>query len=90
MGAIKEIKEYRVVHGDKGINISVVLRKETSEDGVSHEVKTNLTKSFETLGVTFPDIHIRVIDKIERDPHMMGKIKLVQSNRERVGERVRP
>jgi phenylacetate-CoA ligase len=80
MGVIKEIKEYRVVHEDKGMNISVVLRKGVSGDGVADEIKANLRKRFETLGAKCPDIRVRFIDKIERDPNMMGKVKLVQSN----------
>lgn len=80
MGVIKEIKEYRVVHEDKGMNISVVLRKNASQDGVADEIKTNLGKSFEKLDAKCPDIRVQFIDKIERDPNVMGKVKLVQSN----------
>jgi phenylacetate-CoA ligase len=80
LGVIKEIKEYRVVHEDKGMTISVVLRKEASGDGVADEIKANLEKSFKTLDVKYLDIRVRFIDKIERDPNAMGKVKLVQSN----------
>ena len=80
MGVIKEIKEYRVVHEGKGMNISVVLRKGTSGDGVANEIKANLGKGFEKLGAKCPDIRVRFVDKIDRDPSAMGKVKLVQSN----------
>ncbi len=80
MGVIKEIKEYRVVHEDKGMNISVVLRKGASGNGVADEIKANLEKGFEKLDAKCPDIRVHFIDKIKRDPSMMGKVKLVQSN----------
>jgi hypothetical protein len=62
------------------MEISVVLRKRASRDGVVDEVKANLEKSFKKLDVKYPDIRIRFIDEIKREPSAMGKVKLVQSN----------
>ncbi|HPY34626.1 MAG TPA: hypothetical protein PKY32_02395 [Smithellaceae bacterium] len=80
VGVVKGIKEYRIVHDDKGLIINVVLRKGSSEDNVTNEIKVNLIETLQTLGVKYPDIHIRFIDKIDRDPDAMGKVKLIQSN----------
>lgn len=80
LGVIKEIKEYLVVHEEKGLFISVVLRQQAAGEGVAAEIKTNLEKSFRSLDVNYREIHVRFIDKIERDPNAMGKAKLVQTN----------
>ncbi len=83
MGVIKEVKEYQVVHEDQGMNINVVLRKGASGDGVADNIKANLEKGFKNLDVKCPDIRVRFIDKIERDPKAMGKVKLIQSKARR-------
>lgn len=79
LGVIKEIKEYRVVHGKKGMTICVALRKETSRDAVAVDIKANLSKSFQALGVEYHDIRVQITDEFERDPNSMGKVKLVRS-----------
>jgi hypothetical protein len=68
------------VRDASGMEISVALRKGTSGDGVAGEIKANLEKSFNKLDVIYPDIRIRFIDDIQRDPNAMGKVKLVPSN----------
>ncbi len=87
MGALQEIKEYHVLHEDDRFNISIVLREGASGEEVTRKLTVNLKKHIESLGAKCPEIHIRFVNKIERDPSVMGKLKLVRSNVRRRGMR---
>jgi putative adenylate-forming enzyme len=80
MGAFQEIKEYRVLHEDDGINISIVLREGASGEEVANKLRADLRKKIESVGAKCPEIRIQFVDRIERDPSLMGKLKLVKSN----------
>jgi phenylacetate-CoA ligase len=80
IGALQEIKEYRVVHEADRIGISVVLRAGVSEEGVAGKLTEDLRINFESLGAECPDIQVGFVNRIERDPSTMGKLKLVESN----------
>ena len=80
MGTFDAVKEYQAVCEDDGINISVVLRAGAGGGGLADKLSGNLRASLESLGVKCPNINVRLVDCIERDPCMMGKLKLVKSN----------
>ena len=85
IGALQEIKQYQVVHEDDEIHISIVLREGASGEEVASKLRDNLRGNLESHGAKCPDIHIRSVDRIERDPCKMGKLKLVMSNIRRHG-----
>lgn len=80
MAALQEIKQYQVVHEENGIHISVVIREKAFGKEVAGKIKERLRGNLESLGAKCPDIHVRFVDRIERDPRQMGKHKLVKSN----------
>ena len=80
MGAFQEIKEYHVLHEYDGFNISIVLRKGASGEEVADKLRANLRKKIESVGAICPEIRVQFVDRIERDPNLMGKLKLVKSN----------
>ena len=80
MGAFQEIKEYHVLHEYDGFNISIVLRKGASGEEVADKLRENLRKKIESVGAICPEIRVQFVDRIERDPNLMGKLKLVKSN----------
>jgi putative adenylate-forming enzyme len=80
IGAFQEIKEYRVLHQDDGINISIVLREGTFGEEVASKLRSNLRKKIESVGAKCPEIRVQFVDRIDRDPNLMGKLKLVKSN----------
>jgi phenylacetate-coenzyme A ligase PaaK-like adenylate-forming protein len=80
MGAFQEIKEYHVLHEYDGFNISIVLRKEACGEEVANKLRANLRKKIESVGAICPEIRVQFVDRIERDPNLMGKLKLVKSN----------
>jgi len=80
VGVLHEIKEYCVVNRADGINISVVLREGASYEEVAGKLRGTLRESLESLGAKCPEIRVRLAGRIERDPSMMGKLKVVKSN----------
>ena len=44
------------------------------------KLRGTLRESLESLGAKCPEIRVRLADRIERDPSMMGKLKVVKSN----------
>ena len=80
IGVLHEIREYYVVHEVDGINIIVVLREGASYEEMANRLKTNLRETLESLGTKCPEIRVRLADRIERDPSMMGKLKRIRSN----------
>lgn len=86
MGHLQEIKQYLVVHEEDGIYISAVLRQGASGEKVANKIRERLRGNMEALGAKCPDIRVQFVDRIERDPRQMGKLKLVKSNIRRLGK----
>ena len=78
IGGIREIKEYHVSHEDDRISISVVLREGPSEAEVAGKLTGDLRANIEALGAECPDIQVGFVNRIERDPNAMGKLKLIK------------
>jgi len=79
IGALPEIRQYQVIHDEAGIHIDVVLQQEAVLEEVACTIKENLKRGLESLGASCPDIQVRRVERIERDPQHMGKFKLVKS-----------
>jgi phenylacetate-CoA ligase len=77
---LEEIKQYQVVHEEKGITISAVLRPGAPGEEAANKVRERLRAALQSLGALCPDIHVRFVDGIPRDARQMGKLKLVRSN----------
>jgi len=78
--AFDEIKEYQFVQEWKGIDVFIVLRQGVSADQMADRVKKKLKEKLESLGARCPELRIRPVERMERDPQTMGKLKHVQSN----------
>jgi phenylacetate-CoA ligase len=79
IGSLPEIRQYQVIHDETGINIEVVLQKESAWGDAARAIKENLKRSLESLGARCPDIQVRRLERIERDPRHMGKFKIIKS-----------
>jgi len=79
LGALPEIKEYSVVHDDDRITAIIVLRAGAAGEDITIKLTDNLRTRLESLGARCPEITVRCVDRIERDPSTMGKLKLVRS-----------
>jgi len=79
IGALPEIKEYNVAQEDQRITLMIVLRTGASKEEVACTLKRNLRSSFESLGAVCPDIQPIFVNRIDREPGAMGKLKLIKS-----------
>lgn len=85
MAAFHEIKQYQVVHKEDEIHLSVILQEGASGEKVAGKLREKLRGNLKSLGAKCPDIHVQFVDRIERDPRQMGKLKLIKSKARRPG-----
>jgi putative adenylate-forming enzyme len=78
--AFEEITEYQVIQEQDGIDVFIVLRQGASVDDVVGRVKEKLRENIDSLCARCPELRIRPVQRIERDPQKMGKHKIVKSN----------
>lgn len=78
MATLSDVIEYQVVQRKKEIIFKIVLRREARPEEAAAKVKERITKEFTSYRVICPDIRLRIVDRIERDPEKMGKVKLVK------------
>lgn len=76
---IKEIREYQVVQDREGLHVRVVLHEGAGQEDAAALVRDKLLGRLRLLHVTMPEVRVHFVDRIERDPARMGKIKLVKS-----------
>lgn len=79
MCTLKEIKLYQVIHDDTGLQIRIVVRESASGQEVAAKLKECLKSSLEALGAQCPNMVVEITDRFDRDPRLMGKMKLVTS-----------
>lgn len=80
LGTFSEIKQYRIVQEEDGLYIDVITRGRHLEEKVGSMLREKLRSNTEAFGAICPDIHVKFIERMDRDPRLMGKLKLVKSN----------
>jgi phenylacetate-coenzyme A ligase PaaK-like adenylate-forming protein len=80
LGAFPEIKEYRIVQEADGIHVDVVLRDWSLEEKIGGQLGDKLRGNIESCGASRPGIYVRIVERLDRDPRLLGKLKLVKSN----------
>jgi phenylacetate-coenzyme A ligase PaaK-like adenylate-forming protein len=80
LGTFPEIKQYRIVQEEDGIYIDVVPRGKPLAEKVGGMISERVRGDIEAIGAICPDIHVKFIERMDRDPRLMGKLKLVKSN----------
>ncbi|MBN2514558.1 MAG: phenylacetate--CoA ligase family protein [Deltaproteobacteria bacterium] len=79
----RDIIEYQIIHRDDGLHFRFVLSERSKREETGLLFKNRMRQELEMFQVICPNIHIKFIDHIERDPQKMGKIKLVISDIQR-------
>lgn len=78
LGARSDVRQYQVLHDERGLHIQVVLARGASAEectaGVAHSLRDSLSK----LLVQPPPIEVRVVDSIPREGGQAAKLKLVK------------
>lgn len=80
IGSLPEVKEYCVERTDTRLSVTVVPRGEAWNESVVAGLTEHLRLRLESLGAICPEIEFQRVDRLERDPSKMGKLKLVKSN----------
>ena len=77
---ITDIKQYQIIQETDGLHIKLVLKNDTVADTVIACLKDKFSSKLALLGVQCPELHVSVVDAIDRDRQKMGKFRLIQSN----------
>lgn len=78
MAMFGQIREYQIIQKKDGLHIRVVLKEASEKEATAESIKNMMRKELESYQVMCPDIHVKFVQWIERDPNMMGKVKLVK------------
>ena len=78
MAKFGRIKEYQIIQKKDGLHIRVVLKGASEKEVTAGSIKKMMRKELESYHVICPDIYVKFVQRIERDPKMMGKVKLIK------------
>jgi len=79
MGGVAGIKEYRIVHECDGLHVQAVPKGSTSSADLRTKISEKIEATLREARVAIPELHVHLVDRIERDRRRMGKLKLVES-----------
>ncbi len=80
MEEITDVKEYQITLGNNAISVYIVPKPgwQNSESIVVAEKIKSMTASLKAMT---PKVSVKTVEKIERDPDMMGKLVMIASNK---------
>lgn len=81
LGSFQQLKEYQVVYEGGDIHLHLVLRSSEEKDVFARDVVNKLKQKLESLDVKCPSIYIHFAEQLERDPKLMGKMKLIRADK---------
>jgi len=72
-----EVRQYQIVQHDRGLEVRIVLRGSAPPDtGV--RVRAALLAALADAGAVAPPLHVVTVERIEREPGLGAKLKLVK------------
>jgi hypothetical protein len=74
-----EIVEFRIAYEDSALCVHVVPRRGATTTDLEAAIRLRLHERLTALGAVPPDISIVFAAALEREPHRMGKVRLLSS-----------
>ena len=81
LAGLPELRQYRIVHDPRGLDVEVVLRPGVEADAACARIAGMLREQLANLGVAPPPIQARPVDQLPRAPGPGAKVKLIESRR---------
>ena len=78
LGQFDQIREYQVVYEDGGLHVYLVVSGTEDKQVFARDVENKLRTQLQSLGAKCPPIQIHFVERLQRDPKQMGKLKLVK------------
>jgi phenylacetate-coenzyme A ligase PaaK-like adenylate-forming protein len=72
-----DVTEYQAAHDSEGIHLKVVPRARADCDKLRAALVQDIRSALEALGAIPPPIDVAFVERLEREPRRMGKIRLV-------------
>ncbi|MFI4984945.1 MAG: phenylacetate--CoA ligase family protein [Solirubrobacterales bacterium] len=67
MAAFGELRQYKIIHGDEGLHVLVVLRDAASADEVSRRIDTTMRSELLAAGVADPGLDVSIVAELPRE-----------------------
>jgi phenylacetate-coenzyme A ligase PaaK-like adenylate-forming protein len=78
LGEFDQIREYQVVYEDSVLHVYLVMHGSQEKEAFARHIENGLKRQLESLGAKCPPIQIHFVERLQRDPKQMGKLKLVK------------
>lgn len=78
LGEFDQIREYQVVYEDSVLHFYLVMHSSEEKEASARQIENKLRRQMESLGAKCPPIQIHFVERLQRDPKQMGKLKLVK------------
>ena len=79
MAAVPGLREYRILHDDRGLHVRVALRPGFNVDDVTAAIRRGLSDAVTALGAAAPDVSVDVVERIDDGRDSAGKFRLIES-----------
>jgi phenylacetate-coenzyme A ligase PaaK-like adenylate-forming protein len=79
MAGIPELRQYKIVHNNDGLNVLVVPRDAAPVDEVSRRIDAALRSKLLAAGVADPRLDVSVVAELPREQGHSAKFKLIES-----------
>jgi phenylacetate-coenzyme A ligase PaaK-like adenylate-forming protein len=78
LGQFDQIREYQVVYENGDLHTFLVVSGTQDKQAFASHVENKLRTQLQSLGAKCPPIQIHFVERLQRDPKQMGKLKLVK------------
>jgi phenylacetate-CoA ligase len=79
MAAVPGLREYRILHDDRGLHVRVALRPGFKVDDATAAIRRGLDDAITALGAAAPEVTVEVVERIEDGRDSAGKFRLIES-----------
>jgi len=79
MAALSELRQYKIIHDDRGLHVLVVPRDAVPVDEVSRRIDTKLRSALLDAGVHDPRLEVAIVAELPREQGHSAKFKLIES-----------
>lgn len=79
MAALSELRQYKIIHDDRGLHVLVVPRDAVPVDEVSRRIDTKLRSALLDAGVHDPRLEVAIVAELPREQGPGAKFKLIES-----------
>jgi phenylacetate-CoA ligase len=79
MAAVRELRQYKIVHDGDGVHVLVVLRDAVAAQETQRRIDATLSARLADAGVADARLEVTIVAELPREPGHSAKFKLIES-----------